>query len=315
MQYEEITTDDIDQMFSWGSGWDRRYTQLSAGRLGFATRQVRLPDLLIEWNTFGQAVLFEEVMQAPVLFFGVLLDAMRPAVYAGREMGVHHGLVYHPGHEQEYRVRPGSQTMVVAVAADLWRTLDWHLSDRRTHPIPRRRLNRLVRACEDATAWAMTAADGDVDRDLQLTLRDRVLVALYDVLEPWRQRPKQTKSPDPDESKAFALVQRAGQVMDAGHVGERLNVADLAGELGVSQRVVYDCFARCYGVGPYEFHQLRKLHAFRSAVVEGKPFHGKISQAASSAGFQHLGRLTQLYRRHFGETPRQTMRRRDAEAS
>jgi len=67
MQYREIATDDIDQLFAWGSGWDHEYLQLSPGSLGFRTRQVNLQGLCFEWNSYRQSILFREVLQEPAL--------------------------------------------------------------------------------------------------------------------------------------------------------------------------------------------------------------------------------------------------------
>ena len=310
MHYDEIATNDIDELFSWGSGWDCRYTQLSAGRLGFSCHRVSLPDMHIEWNTFGQAVLFEEVMHQPMLFLGVLLDSTGPAVYCGNEMSPYHGLLYPVGKEHEYRNCVGSRTMCIGVGGELWHTLNWNLSNQRVDVIPQRNFDSLVSVCEDVTAYAMACKETKVEPELELMLRDRIIVALRDTLAPWRLKIRESDSWQTNESSAFTLVKRAMQVMDTHDVGQKLNVPDLSAELSVSQRVIYDCFARCYGLGPYETHQLRKLHRFRSAILDGKPYHGKITQAALMAGFHHRGRLTQLYRRHFGETPRQTMQRR-----
>ncbi len=55
MEHLEIATDNIDELFSWGGGWDNRYLQLSPGRLGFRMRQIRLPGLLTEWDFYGQS--------------------------------------------------------------------------------------------------------------------------------------------------------------------------------------------------------------------------------------------------------------------
>ena len=312
MEYHEIRSDDIDELFSWGSGWDRRYTQLTRGPLRFCTRQVRLPEVLIEWNSYGQSVLFEEVMHSPVFFFGVLLESSGSGVYRGKELAIGDALIYHPGQEQDYRLRPSSIGLGVSISFELWNALGWRLSNRRTATIVPQRLKTLVGVCEDATALAVMAKNGNVAPQIELSLRDRIVVALCAVLQPWGEDASKDGEPLPDESGAFTLAKHAVQILESRDAGDKLSIADLASELGVSQRVIFDAFARCYGVGPYEFHQIRKLHRFRKAILEGSPDHGKISQAAALAGFHHMGRFSQLYRRQFGETPRQTMRRRDA---
>ena len=52
MQYRRVSTDDVDELFTWGDGWDSEFLQLTRGPLGFTTQGVSLPDLHIEmgWN-------------------------------------------------------------------------------------------------------------------------------------------------------------------------------------------------------------------------------------------------------------------------
>lgn len=303
--YREIATDDIDEMFSWGSGWDRRYLQLSPGPLSFKTRVTRVPGLLIEWNSFGQKVLFQEVMHTDCLFFGVMLNSSSAPTYRGRETSLGEALVYHPGREQEYVVQGGSNSLAMAVSPELFTSLGWELGPRSVHRIPLQRLQTLVRACQQLTQLAQAEASlpGEVPRD-------RALLALRGVLEPWMQNGGGISGAIDDTSKGFRLVKQAEDLMDKMGPGERLRVEALAAELEVPERTLYDAFHRWLGKGPYEYHLLRRMHAFREAMLARGGKRGAISAAANEAGFRHLGRLTQMYRRHFGESPRETIKRR-----
>lgn len=77
--------------------------------------------------------------------------------------------------------------------------------------------------------------------------------------------------------------------------------------LNVSERTLYRSFDHWVGVGPYEFFTLSRLHAFRRHLLTGHSIRGRISRAAAAYGFDELSRLAQLYKRHFGELPSETL--------
>jgi AraC-like DNA-binding protein len=304
-------TNDVDELFTWIGSWDAQYMQLSKGPLQFKTRQVFLPNLIIEWNSFGQSVWAREVMDSPALFFGVLIDSTGPAVYRGRELTKTEALVYHRGFEQEYRVAAGSQSLVLAVTPPLTESLGWRLSQHPIRDVPTERLNRLVAVCQEVTRVAVRTDLHPLNSDRELAYRDRVLVALRTVLASWSASEHQPTSHAISGTRGFQIVKQAEQVMADWPLDRKLDVGELAAELEISQRVLYDVFRTTLGIGPYEFHSLRQMHTFRDSLLSGKPFRGKVTRAAIAAGFTHMGRLTQIYRQYFDESPRQTIRRRN----
>jgi AraC-like DNA-binding protein len=309
VEYREIATDDIDRLFAWGSGWVEGFTQLSPGPLGFRCRQVELPGVSILWNSFDQSILAREVLVEPALFFALVLEGTGPVTVRGLDMASNDGFVYQCGVEQEYRVPRETLSLIVSVGPPLFRRLGWNLSQHAIRRVPRPLLSQLVAVCEDATAAAVMQGVSDVAVNVEL-LRDRVVVALRNALEPWMLDGQPTDIPSVTASREFLLVKRAEQIMRTLDVDQRLSVRALAAELGTSERLLYESFRKWLGIGPYEFHMRRKLHQFRKILSTGKPYHGKIMQSARLAGFHHMGRATQSFRLLFGETPRAMMKRR-----
>jgi AraC-like DNA-binding protein len=311
VQYYTVNTDDIDELFAGGTGWDQDYLQLTSGPLAFASRNVRLPGVHIDWNSFGQSVLFREVLREPAHVFGVTLNGSNVVKYFGREMAADEGLIWHPGQEHEYVATKGTKSLIVVIAPSLAQALGWELAPRRRHRLPRPSFVNLVNACRDATAIAMRSETHGSAPGMDLAIRDRVVLALRDALMPWTANDAEMEPKSSESSPGFRIVKHAEHLMTQWDPDRTLDVGELAAELEASQRALYEAFRRWLGMGPYEFHLLKKMHAFRGLLVDGEPFHGKIKRAARAVGFRHLGRLTQSYRRHFGESPRETMRRRD----
>ncbi|WP_372972087.1 AraC family transcriptional regulator [Marinobacter sp.] len=76
---------------------------------------------------------------------------------------------------------------------------------------------------------------------------------------------------------------------------------------GVSTRNLYYLMRKHTGMSPYQFFVSRRLVRVRRALLDCQCDAPTVSWHALSEGFSHLGRFSALYRRHFGEYPRQTL--------
>lgn len=94
-------------------------------------------------------------------------------------------------------------------------------------------------------------------------------------------------------------VKRALEVFHA-RLGERLSIPEIAAEMGVSERALYEGFQRFYQTTPYDMLTRIRMEKARSLIrSEGMT----IAEAASRAGFRHLGRFSSAYRDFFGVLP------------
>ena len=84
-----------------------------------------------------------------------------------------------------------------------------------------------------------------------------------------------------------------------------VRIAELATRAGVSSRTVERAFLRS-GCTPLEYLHRVRLELSRRMLMQPSPGL-TVAEAATSAGFTHLGRFATEYRRHFGELPSQTL--------
>lgn len=109
------------------------------------------------------------------------------------------------------------------------------------------------------------------------------------------------------ENRWYALAHRAEAFVWA-NVGEPLSLVAIAQAAGCTTRRLQYTFHRIHGVGPSTYFKLRRLEAVRRALLIG--CGGKtIMDVAAEFGFWHQGHFGADYRRRFGETPSQTLRR------
>lgn len=81
---------------------------------------------------------------------------------------------------------------------------------------------------------------------------------------------------------------------------------------GVSTRNLYYLMRKYTGMTPYQFFVSCRLVRVRRALLECPCDVPTVSWHALSEGFSHLGRFSALYRKHFGEYPRETLQWRNA---
>jgi transcriptional regulator GlxA family with amidase domain len=96
------------------------------------------------------------------------------------------------------------------------------------------------------------------------------------------------------------LAQRRG--------GERLRVCELCEMLGVSLRKLQDAFNEVFGVPPWRYIRTMRLSKAR-VLLSRADQSATVREIAISLGFAHLGHFGAYYKKAFGETPLQTLRR------
>jgi AraC-like DNA-binding protein/tetratricopeptide (TPR) repeat protein len=102
-------------------------------------------------------------------------------------------------------------------------------------------------------------------------------------------------------------VRRALDAMRA-NVGRDWSVTELAGVAGVSSRTLQRQFRIFLGKAPRTALRDVRFETARRELLQGVP-DTKVTDVALRCGFPHCGRFSVEYRRRYGETPSQTLKR------
>lgn len=86
-------------------------------------------------------------------------------------------------------------------------------------------------------------------------------------------------------------------------------VADLAGVARMSVRSLQEGFRRHIGCTPMAYLQQTRLNRAHEALLEADPGQVTVAAVANRWGFAHLGRFASAYRKTFGASPSETLRR------
>jgi transcriptional regulator GlxA family with amidase domain len=103
-------------------------------------------------------------------------------------------------------------------------------------------------------------------------------------------------------------VRRAIDYIEA-HLDQPITVADLVKATGVAGRTLFMHFRGFKGVSPMRYLRDARLRDARQALLRADA-EANVTEIAMRAGFTHMGRFAMAYRRRFGESPSQTLKRR-----
>jgi AraC-like DNA-binding protein len=110
----------------------------------------------------------------------------------------------------------------------------------------------------------------------------------------------------PQSAAAPFYVRRAEAYIEA-HFSDPLSLADIAAHAAVSARSLQNGFQSFRGMTPMAFLRSVRLQRAQMALLRADPAYATVTEIALSCGFTHLGEFGALYRRAFGETPKQTL--------
>jgi AraC family ethanolamine operon transcriptional activator len=105
------------------------------------------------------------------------------------------------------------------------------------------------------------------------------------------------------------IVRRVDDYLHA-HEGQAVYLLDLCAITGVSARTLENAFRAICDMSPMRYLKQRRLRLARRLLRSGIAAQTSVKVAAIEAGFWDLGRFAADYRRHFGESPSETLRHR-----
>jgi transcriptional regulator GlxA family with amidase domain len=102
-------------------------------------------------------------------------------------------------------------------------------------------------------------------------------------------------------------IKRAIDFMHS-HLDASITLADIVAASGVPGRTLFRHFTDWKGVSPMRHLRNIRLAQVREALMRADPDEN-VTTIALGLGFTHMGRFSLEYRRRFGESPSQTLRK------
>ncbi|HED18547.1 MAG TPA: AraC family transcriptional regulator [Gammaproteobacteria bacterium] len=315
MRYQKVRYARVEQFYADDStDWEFDLLQLSPGQLNFTSSQVCLEGIRLDWNQFGARIRSREVYHGPGIIFGYVLNSSSCVKLCGHELDQGYAAVWQSGQELEYIAPAGITSLVIYVDKTLADLLGWNLADDRFRKVPISRLLALEKTCRLATFAAQNKMDNAGDMSASLSLdtvlwRERILAKLEAALEPWLRATVSAPDALLRQHSHFRLIKDTEYLFEQNNLDHPVAMDTIADKLGVPRRTLFHAFRNWLELGPHTYLQLVRLHRLRDRLLAGTPTDTSVTQLAIELGFRHLGRLSAAYHDHFGEYPRDTLRR------
>jgi len=95
------------------------------------------------------------------------------------------------------------------------------------------------------------------------------------------------------------------------HVGKPIQMIELTALTGKSERTVERIFKKHFGITPYTYLKIHRLHLIRKQLLQrDESLNTNIGDIAMENGFMQMGYFCSEYKKTFGETASDTLRRR-----
>jgi AraC family transcriptional regulator, ethanolamine operon transcriptional activator len=104
------------------------------------------------------------------------------------------------------------------------------------------------------------------------------------------------------------VIARTLELIEA-HEGQPLFTSDLCRAAGVSERTLRNAFSEYFGVGPIRLLKMRQLGEIRAALLAADPARDTVAHVAGRFGVWDFSLFARNYKRLFGESPSETLRR------
>ena len=302
------TFDEIEAFWIEATGVSPTLTQLSAGPLNFKARSDEFTGVTLTWVKSEGRQLWRDTVQDGRLHFGYVIESEGLVRSAGFEINPADALVWIPGKEVDYLLEGPLFSLEFTVSEELVAALGWEPTGAPLRKVSEAHLNRLTHVAQMASAWLDTAVDLDKETfETRLNVwRDLLLDALAKVLQPWFQNSDLELSALP-ASKQYDIIRSAEVLFSNGEIDDSPDVSVIAADLGISRRKLYYAFQNTLGIGPRRFIELKRLHQLRRDLRSAHRDETSVTELAYKNGFTQLGRLSGLYKQHFGEGPRETL--------
>ena len=146
---------------------------------------------------------------------------------------------------------------------------------------------------------------GGLDHDLVSRQFEQLIISMLLCYQPHNYS-KLIESPMPSPSSAD--VKRVLDYIHT-HIDETILISDLITIAGVPGRTLFDHFRRFTGQSPFKYITHQRLKHVRQDLINREGVTSTVTHIATRWGFSQLGRFAGLYKKTYGETPSETLKR------
>jgi AraC family ethanolamine operon transcriptional activator len=306
---QEAAFDDFDAMAAAPRAWDQHYLKLTKGLFHGSLHGAHTACMQVGWVSWSSGVLVTGTVPRGVMTFGI--PALRSGLARTHGVAVRGDQIVSVTDRDELNfTQPvGGELLALSLgyhlldlAAATFFGEAWRDAVPKAPILTIRDTDRLAAefrqlhtaACEAEPARLAEAGFGE---RLELAAAEAVAAQVA------AQQPRRLVS-----AQRQRLARKVEDCLRANEF-RPVGIAELCAAVGAPERSLHLACREHFGLPPVALLRVRRLHRARRQLLARGPAT-TVTRTATDWGFDHLGEFAMAYRKLFGESPSQTLRRR-----
>ena len=295
---QSLTHYDIDQLADVVKGASFEVHQLDKGKFHSDHLNVSMKKGVLDKGYYNRATLTKGTFSQEYMTFGFIHDTPKEGRLNGESMHKHDILLSNENGPLDYSLAADSH----------WSSFQFKREDFLKTGIKLPKNDSIIYHLDTKTIHSFSHQLNALSIHLQETEEAINSELLYNhILSLYAYAANQTTSLKLlKRSESFLLATKIYEYMHE-HAAEPIQMIDLTQLTGKSERTIERIFKKHFGVTPYTYLKLHRLHLVRNALMKQEGVNSiNITQIAMKNGFMHMGYFGGEYKKLFNETPTDT---------
>ena len=309
--------DEIENFYVHATGMKPNFLQLSTGLVRLQLRVETFNGLTLVWNQTNGRTRWRDEMCGEGLHLGFPVQCAGSIKLRGQEFNTDEAQVWMPGKEIEYILSGPLLSLEIGVEASLVHELGWEFHGDPHKKVSGLLLKKLVKTCQLASYMARnTQSESTKSPQTEKTnyWQNKILDAMEPLLYPWFSDFNKESLASIKACADYLHVKKVDAFFEDNSADKPCKIEQLSESIGLSRRTIHRAFRQLLGIGPRRYFELKRLYSLRNRLKHTSHYDTTVTTLAYELGFEDTGRLAALYRQHFGENPKDTLRKANCSA-
>lgn len=303
MQKQTLTCFDADQLNEVVKGASFQLHQMEKGSFQADLFSTSLGKGTLDIGQYSRLILSEGTFSPDSMTFGFLLDAKGEGRFNGSLVKEHDMLLSEEGSPMELYLAPDTLWEVFQFKReDLLKTgVDLH-----GHSTTVYHFNKEMQQNISLKLGKIFTYLKGIDHSQTSSISSMMLY--NHILSTYAHAIGHAHTSTPLKRNESALLAKKIYHYLQDHAKAPIQMIDLTALIGKSERTVERLFKKYFGVPPYTYLKLHRLHLIRKRLMQRDPSCINITHLAMENGFMEIGYFGREYKKTFGETPSETLK-------
>ena len=296
---------DLERLGELPFDWDNRWLQMKRGNVQVRMKFFNTPHIQFSWAYYSDAVLIQGTPPPETMTLSLIRSRKR-VMFHNREIGPGEFVTLLGGEEADYFAGGENFIFTLTVGKEFFHRSFLHYFG---FPYDESGGGEQLLLLEGSAERFMAQVHRQIDSLLRVGDRsDGLRYYLAAENEIMGQLFSMLRMSEIGAGKERFDLTRAREVLHE-NVENIYGIGDLLDELKISARTLQHHFRQKFGITPKQYLQRLRLNAVNMELLRADPGSVRISEVALKYGFFHASHFGSEYKKMFGESPSETLRR------